>query len=573
MEYIKKEELKEGDVFVSQLSTSNWLNKQGTNFYLMLNKDNTIAHKALSKTGGFSYENIRLATSEEKHWLNSCIIADKFITFEEAMKTFIPKYVKLLDTGCRINCNIPSNKIYKCSKDTTKQYHFGFFLDNKYRIGFNKNEFDKYLKPSTKEAYDAQFVVKEPEFVLPEKWCVLRNSNNYSIINNWFLKNQTKNWLFAENKGYLYSTILNGSWINPNSNKEEGYTEITLEQFKKYVLKEETPVQDFMKLYDEIVVKNYPLGTRRSAFMDIDIITEEKIINPIIENKTELEIWLEDTKALNLNLEDLTRRIGSCNFMNIYIKLEGYQSKNKAKILFDKWNKEKVMEPLPQFKVIETIETITKVENNEGNQFFIGDTVKSSNNIISKIESFEYNQSKSKILAYVINSTKTDYFDINEIEHYIEPKVVESEFILPEKWCIKQNSQIINDWLNINKQTYSYYCSINQYQIVHFPAINEAHLYSNIQNDYTEITFDQFKKYVLKTEVKKETLLEKAKIIEYSHDFKVGDEIKLKNMINYNTYIITKIEDNVLFFKYENNYENNHTRVLAKNAIKIIKVN
>ena len=32
MEYIKKEELKDGDIFVSQLSMSNWLNKQGTNF-------------------------------------------------------------------------------------------------------------------------------------------------------------------------------------------------------------------------------------------------------------------------------------------------------------------------------------------------------------------------------------------------------------------------------------------------------------------------------------------------------------------------------------------------------------
>ena len=42
MEYIKKEELKDGDVFVSQLSVTNFLNKEGTNYYLMLNKDNSI---------------------------------------------------------------------------------------------------------------------------------------------------------------------------------------------------------------------------------------------------------------------------------------------------------------------------------------------------------------------------------------------------------------------------------------------------------------------------------------------------------------------------------------------------
>ena len=34
------------------------------------------------------------------------------------------------------------------------------------------------LQPSTKEAYDAQFVVKEPEFVLPEKWCVKVTPDN-----------------------------------------------------------------------------------------------------------------------------------------------------------------------------------------------------------------------------------------------------------------------------------------------------------------------------------------------------------------------------------------------------------
>ena len=162
MEYIKKEELKDGDIFVTQLSHTHFLNKYGTGFNLNLKTDNTIKSKRLYKNGVFVYNNMRLATPEEKHWLNECIKLDKFITFEEAMKTFIPEYVELINTGCRINCNIPAGKIYKCSKDVTKDYHFGFFLDSKYKIGFNKNEFNQYLKPSTKEAYDAQFVVIEP---------------------------------------------------------------------------------------------------------------------------------------------------------------------------------------------------------------------------------------------------------------------------------------------------------------------------------------------------------------------------------------------------------------------------
>lgn len=334
MEYIKKEELKDGDIFVTQLSVINFLNKEGTNYYLMLNKDNSIMSEKLHNTGNFAYDNIRLATPEEKHWLTSCITADKFITFEEAMKTFIPEYVELINTGCRINCNIPAGKIYKCSKDVTKDYHFGFFLDSKHRIGFNENEFDQYLKPSTKEAYDAQFVVKEPEFVLPELWHIIITTENYEILSKYFSNNLPHSVLYTkgimgfykENKlGHTHTQIKGYDW--------DFGIEITFEQFKKYVLK------------DEIVEK-------------------------------------------------------------------------------------KVIEPLPQFKIIESIETITKVENNEGNQFFIGDEViGSKTKIKSKIISFKYNVDKTAILA-ITDKTPNIGIGINHLEHYIEPKVEVEETLL-----------------------------------------------------------------------------------------------------------------------------------------------
>ena len=248
MEYIKKEELIEGEIYhvqdgdfwmiglvtKSNNGDNNWSLRGDATYITSKNKfeiNTSWAYKSDTRT-------YRLATPNEKHWLNCCITANKFITFEEAIKTFIPEYVELINTGCRINCNIPAGKIYKCSKDVTKDYHFGFFLDSKYRIGFNKNEFDQYLKPSTKEAYDAQFVVKEP---------------------------------------------------------------------------------------------------------------------------------------------------------------------------------------LPQFKVIETIETITKVENNEGSQFFIGDVVISSNGTIQTIESFDYNKAKTNIIAFT-NKQSVLGIGIDKIEHYIEPK-------------------------------------------------------------------------------------------------------------------------------------------------------
>jgi len=164
MKYIKKEDLKEGDVFVTQLSNNHFLNKYDTGFNLHLSTDNTIKIERLYKKGGFAYNNMRLATSEEKHWLETCIIADKLIPFEEAMKSFIPEYVECIKvwTG---KSKSEIKKIYK----TLEEPEFSIHNWNTIYNGIN---ITKYFKPSTKEAYDAQFVVKEPEFVLPEKWCL-----------------------------------------------------------------------------------------------------------------------------------------------------------------------------------------------------------------------------------------------------------------------------------------------------------------------------------------------------------------------------------------------------------------
>ena len=312
MEYIKKEELKDGDIFVSQMSHHHFLNKYGTGYSLHLNLDNTIKNQVLYRNGGFAYNNMRLATSEEKHWLNECIKLDKFITFEEAMKTFITEYVEAISN--KHSSSEIIGTIYKTSE--LPKWVKGHKLEEYWKA------YMFHYKPSTKEVYNAQFVVKEPEFVLPEKWCLKITKENLD-----FCKSLENNEL-KFHKNYPYSI---GGYYSPIPNKDcngfinipENYTEITFEQFKKYVLKEE--------------------------------IVEE------------------------------------------------------------------VIEPLPPFKVIESIETITKVENNEGNQFFIGDIVKCLNGIIQTIESFDYNKAKTNIIAFT-NKQSILGIGIDKIEHYIEPK-------------------------------------------------------------------------------------------------------------------------------------------------------
>ena len=229
MEYIKKEELKDGDVFVSQMSHNHFLNKYGTGYGLHLNLDNTIKNQVLYRIGGFAYNNMRLATSEEKHWLNCCITADKFITFEEAMKTFIPEYYQYIGENDSHTSSFIKGKTYKIINKNDLEASFNFIDEKGTPDGYEGINWKRF-KPSTKEAYDAQFVVKEHEFVLPGNWGVKCNSSNYKPVKEWAGYDWWKdnfNRFITHNKTWLY--VNNGS-----------YTEITFDQFKKYVLKEET---------------------------------------------------------------------------------------------------------------------------------------------------------------------------------------------------------------------------------------------------------------------------------------------------------------------------------------------
>lgn len=58
---------------------------------------------------------------------------------------------------------------------------------------------------------------------------------------------------------------------------------------------------------------------------------------PVTEEST-LDKWLRETKAKYLSLEGLIEDVRHCDFYEIYIRLHGTCLKDKAKILYDKWN-------------------------------------------------------------------------------------------------------------------------------------------------------------------------------------------------------------------------------------------
>jgi len=86
---------------------------------------------------------------------------------------------------------------------------------------------------------------------LPPKWCIKRNKENYLIINNWFISNgygtPSANWDYIHINGHNYDSPV----FVPT-----GYTEITFDQFKKWVLG--NPRKEDLLAEAK---KRFPLGT------------------------------------------------------------------------------------------------------------------------------------------------------------------------------------------------------------------------------------------------------------------------------------------------------------------------
>jgi len=93
-----------------------------------------------------------------------------------------------------------------------------------------------------KEVTERKYLLQEgkvkAEFVLPEKWCIKVKANNLpKEVHQWRSIQTTNsgNWVDA---GYIHSTAFHYGEVM------DGFTKITLAQFKKYVLKETKPFKE-----------------------------------------------------------------------------------------------------------------------------------------------------------------------------------------------------------------------------------------------------------------------------------------------------------------------------------------
>ena len=92
---LNNEDLIEGEFYYC----TNYSGKKNNNFIFKCNdiKEgvyisdivNNVYKKAFEFEGTFNGEDIRSATDEEIHWLNQCILADRYIEKNIAMKSYI----------------------------------------------------------------------------------------------------------------------------------------------------------------------------------------------------------------------------------------------------------------------------------------------------------------------------------------------------------------------------------------------------------------------------------------------------------------------------------------------------
>lgn len=116
-------------------------------------------------------------------------------------------------------------------------------IDNdatKYNWQNGEGKFLTLKRKATKDELIKYITMKEEEFVLPKKWFIRVTNENKKVINDWKVKKYYNDNLFEHS--YLY--VKNNGAGEYDFSYVNTYTEITFEQFKKYVLKEDNIVEE-----------------------------------------------------------------------------------------------------------------------------------------------------------------------------------------------------------------------------------------------------------------------------------------------------------------------------------------
>lgn len=151
-----------------------------------------------------------------------------------------------------------------------------------------------------------------------------------------------------------------------------------------------------------------------------------------------------------------------------------------------------------------------------------------------------YQRGKGYSTVEEMYNDHTNNFTLSTEEEYNIQEGI--EWKLPEKWGIKrtlETDKVITDFINnYSKRDHCYFSSNTNCPYLHY--IKETSSSSKLKEGYTEITFDQFKKYVLKETMEKE-------IIGY----------KLKEDCKQYEEAVKKLADKHVLNWWDNNAQNN----------------
>lgn len=481
MKQLQKSDLKKGEIYVAGTSMT-FINKEGTNYSIEYSK---IKEANFYKTSGFTYIEAREATEEEKHWLETCIKADQFVSYEEAMKTFIPEYVECISLTYPNMKDINFGEIGKIYKVLNYNYSISDMTINEYFHSVGKERF----KPSTKEAYDAQFVVKEkenttvtekPKIVFEKPKDKVLRVNYSSIVTvecaeGGVYKIGDKITVFTHdspNKGKVF-TIKRFRWTNDKS-KICAVTElhtpngISLDKIELYVEPKVKVEHDF-KIGDKISIV-YNTITASNVFIIENIEGNRLIIN---NEEGTLHNMHKSVLAKNAKLVEPKQVIiaeSSSDMLKLASQgISAIQVNSELSLL----EQAKLRYPIG-----------TKI---------ISPTLKNTHIIKGDIR---YGHQNSSVYNYIFgnNGSCTLYnADTNQWAEIVD------DFVLPEKWCVQvtpENQNFINSVRDRN-------CSFTfiTSDLISLDVKNSWYCHHDAKKrGFTEITLEQFKKYVLKDE-------------------------------------------------------------------------
>lgn len=490
MKQLQKSDLKEGEIYTSksEFNPNNLFiwecsnnNQLIYNFRLYVSNINAQNGNLSLTELSHSWDNIFEATPEEKHWLETCIKENKFISYEEAMKSFIPEYVELLPGWSSDGEFV--GEIFDTKKDFQEQFKKFKFVSKhtNWKEVLRLNWIPKFFKPSTKEAYDAQFVAKEPEFVLPKLWCIqLTIENQETVID--YINQNTKD---GKRRGlidvyYGYNSEHCTCIFNTLSN-----TEITFDQFKQYVLKENTTVTEEPKIVFEEPKDKVIQTTSSGGKIRIDKVEcseggvykigdKIKVFDRYSPNKGKIFTiksfrWSNDKSKICAVTELHTSNGIGLDKIELYVE-------PKVKQELSLLEQAKLKYPIGiKFKSATSGKIFTIKNHN---------VEKTSNPNIIIFQTNELNQNGN---SYACVYYKNQWAEIVD------------DFVLPEKWCVEVNPENENFINSVRDRS----CSVTfiTSNLILPDVKNSWYCHPDAKKrGFTEITFEQFKKYVLKDE-------------------------------------------------------------------------